>query len=160
MLRRFIFVSGLIAATALGFAGRASAENVKVEFTSNVSGTCSIGNPAVTDGSEVFSGALTYDDTTKSFTASAPVEIDVACDGGNLSVTVNQSQGATNVATMEATVTPGSGTPIVATGTTSGSGFIPATTNKLLVNMNAAFAPTDTPTADAYKFDVVLTATP
>ncbi len=160
MLRRFIFVSGLIAATALGFAGRASAESVTVEFTSNVSGTCSIGNPAVTDDSEVFPGVLTYNDTTKSFSASTPVEIDVACDGGNLNVAVSQSAGTTNVATMEATVTPGSGTPIVATNTTPGFGFIPATTNKLSVAMNAAFALTDTPIADAYKFDVVLTATP
>lgn len=160
MLRRFILVSGLIAASALGFAGSASAESVTAQFGGNISGTCSIGDPVVTDGSEVFPGVLTYDDTAKSFSASTPVEIDVACDGGNLSVTVNQSGGTTSVATIEATVTPGSGTPIVATNSTAGSGFIPAATNKLSVNMNAAFALTDTPAADAYKFDVVLTATP
>ncbi|BAZ03968.1 hypothetical protein [Calothrix sp. NIES-3974] len=162
MLRRFILVSGLIAATALGFAGRASAqvsETFEARFSGGINDACTLGDPATTTG-ETASGTLTYDTANRRFTGSLANPIAINCSGGTLEASVTEGTNPTPAESVVATVSDGTNTA-TANLTTSDEFTVANSATGLTVGLEVTFPadPAPAPTSGAYTYVVTLTGT-
>lgn len=160
MLRRFVLVSGLMVAGALGFAGSASAqvtETVTATFSGGIGTVCTLGDPAITSAEPTFPGTLNYDTITRTFTQTALVPIAVDCSGGTLLSTVAEGTNPSPADTVVATVTDGTNnaSPDLING---GASFTVATgATQLNVGLTATFPAAPDP--GAYSYVVTLTGT-
>lgn len=169
MLRRFILVSGLVAASALGFAGSASAAEQDIQFGGTIGAGCSI--TGASSGTLVRNGAgsgLTSggDGTSGQFT--------VNCSGAStvtVAAPVQNEQNMTATPPVNPTLTPNVSSTIrmtidgtEQTSTNTGTGIvIPAAQANTDINgtvdMEAAVE-TGSLAAGEYTYVVTVTATP
>jgi hypothetical protein len=159
MLRRSLFVSTVMLAGVVGFASSAKAVTEPVTLSGEVSTTCTLTNAV--PGTISPNNAAT---TLSTNVGGTPAKIDIACDGGDLSVSApSQTRGPTTTTfdTLKANITTTNGTKAYSAAA-DGPVTVPLTTAEngtANVNMTASVA-TGTIPAGIYEFTVNVTATP